>query len=472
MIAILKKKLLKTLYVPLSGLLCCCFHACSLDYPLEDKISDPGAIDRLSVARELLNTAYLRSFKDLSTLAMLGDDFGPTRYSAQFMSSQFWLWKPEEISVSANNLWPDAYQAISTANTFLQRADEIEVKGEQEESELRKLRGEALAIKAWNYYILLRLYAPNIKEAPKADAIVLRNTDRPTQEGRSSVEQVYSHLDSLTTEAATLLAEGGTDGSNVHGAFFNSSAMWALQTELAVDREEWQDALTYGEQLLSRYTQLDADTYTALWKTNGYQSNESVMALGTHSEIWTTIEYQSPLYGRSSALNIASDIINSYSEEDLRRQTLLPDTNGGYTIGKYRTKFFETEFYPIHLFRTARILLLCAEAAYRLGDQDKARSYLNRLQEARQSPLSQGSGKTLWIAIQAEFRKELVGEWYRFFDLKRWRSELKHPINTSGTEVLDIQASDYRWVWPIPNAEIVQSEGKIQQNPNWIHYEE
>ena len=85
------------------------------------------------------------------------------------------------------------------------------------------------------------------------------------------------------------------------------------------------------------------------------------------------------------------------------------------------------------------------------------------------------SGAELIKQIKDERTKELFGEGFRFTDLKRWnegfkRSEAqdKNIINNAGsanTELLAKDASDFRWVWPVPQAEI-DSNPQIKEQQN------
>ena len=88
------------------------------------------------------------------------------------------------------------------------------------------------------------------------------------------------------------------------------------------------------------------------------------------------------------------------------------------------------------------------------------------------------TGETLLEEVKKERVRELFGEGFRYTDLKRWgkgftRSEAqdKNIITQAGSanyELLSLPANDYRWVWPIPQAEIdANPQIKNQQNPQY-----
>ena len=87
---------------------------------------------------------------------------------------------------------------------------------------------------------------------------------------------------------------------------------------------------------------------------------------------------------------------------------------------------------------------------------------------------TRASGEALVNAIRIERFKELIGEGFRFYDLKRYgqgmtRSDIQNSdvVFQRGTD-LSIAADDYRWLWPIPQAEIDSNpQVKPQQNPGY-----
>lgn len=134
----------------------------------------------------------------------------------------------------------------------------------------------------------------------------------------------------------------------------------------------------------------------------------------------------------------------------------------------------------IKLFRIAEQYLIAAEAYAYSGDEDNANEYLNGLLAARELMHEEVyyKGDGLKEAIKTERVKELIGEGYRFYDLKRYgqgfaRSAAQNAsiITNAGstqTELFSTNASDFRWLWPIPQAEI-DSNPQIseQQNPGY-----
>jgi starch-binding outer membrane protein, SusD/RagB family len=102
--------------------------------------------------------------------------------------------------------------------------------------------------------------------------------------------------------------------------------------------------------------------------------------------------------------------------------------------------------------------------------------YLNDLQSKRITNFkgSALTGAKLLSEIKNERVRELIGEGYRFLDLKRWKDNMvrqtpqdKGVVSSKGLN-LTINASDYRFLWPIPQAEIdANPQIKGQQNEGY-----
>ena len=143
------------------------------------------------------------------------------------------------------------------------------------------------------------------------------------------------------------------------------------------------------------------------------------------------------------------------------------------------------------LFGIEEVMLNYAEAKFELGEfsQSVADATINKLRVRAVIPSmnvseidasfdlnrDQSVDPVLW-EIRRERRIELMGDGFRFRDLKRW----KKGLNRSSSEAQDISylpalgtdmvkaADDYMWVWPIPKDEIdANPQIKGQQNAGY-----
>ena len=132
------------------------------------------------------------------------------------------------------------------------------------------------------------------------------------------------------------------------------------------------------------------------------------------------------------------------------------------------------------MFRFSEVYLMAAEAEWRLGNADKALSYLNTLRQSRIAPnpnqlLTQVDLET----ILEEHARELALEGKRWFFLKRLGLLVERVREYGGTTMFrHIVATDPIWYsqrtniqdfhvrWPIPQTEI-DAMGGFPQNPGY-----
>lgn len=140
---------------------------------------------------------------------------------------------------------------------------------------------------------------------------------------------------------------------------------------------------------------------------------------------------------------------------------------------------------PWVFIRYAEVLLNYAEALYHLGDEPKAREYVNliRSRESVNMPPITETGTALLQRIRHERQIELVFEEHRFFDVRRWKIAMetdnedakkmvitRNPTTGQKTykvEVFQPRAFKERnYLVPIPQSEI-ERNSQLQQNPGY-----
>lgn len=146
------------------------------------------------------------------------------------------------------------------------------------------------------------------------------------------------------------------------------------------------------------------------------------------------------------------------------------------------------------LLRYADVLLMYAEVENALGNDVEARGALNTVRKRVNLSDVTSSGTALRDAIRKERRLELALEDNRLYDLRRWNDDngkkaIENIMGPNGTFVHYnlVESTDpyettnqnensnkgYNFVngrdelFPIPNSEIIMSDGSIKQNPNY-----
>lgn len=109
------------------------------------------------------------------------------------------------------------------------------------------------------------------------------------------------------------------------------------------------------------------------------------------------------------------------------RKSPIEDWNGSYT-GYYLRKFidpsinhqYDRQQLPWRRFRYAEIILNYAEACLELGEEDEAKTWLNKIRARAGMPATTESGAALMERYRNERRVELAYEEHRYYDVRRW----------------------------------------------------
>lgn len=124
------------------------------------------------------------------------------------------------------------------------------------------------------------------------------------------------------------------------------------------------------------------------------------------------------------------------------KKSPIEDWNGGST-GYYLRKFIDPNIdhqynkqqLPWRRFRYAEILLNYAEACLGLGQEEEARTYINKVRARVGMPPVTESGTALVERYRNERRVELAYEEHRYYDVRRWMIAPQAYENATGVEV-------------------------------------
>ena len=125
-------------------------------------------------------------------------------------------------------------------------------------------------------------------------------------------------------------------------------------------------------------------------------------------------------------------------------------------------------------FRISEQYLILAEAYARSGNSPQAFTVLNQIREKRIPGYVGNQAGDVLEEIFEERIKELIGEGFYWTDLKRFEKPMQRGEAQAGAPIRPINnemhrdASDYRWVWPIPQEELDANPNIAnQQNPGY-----
>ncbi len=125
------------------------------------------------------------------------------------------------------------------------------------------------------------------------------------------------------------------------------------------------------------------------------------------------------------------------------RQSPSDDWNGSFT-GYYLKKGidpsidaqFVPQTCPWRFIRYTEVVLNYAEACLELGEEEEAKTYLNKIRERVGLPEVTGTGQELIANYRGERRIELAFEDHRFFDVRRWMIARESYNNVQGIHIL------------------------------------
>lgn len=472
------------------------FGSCTkfLDQPSPDEFKPSTVADLRKILRYEGYPDANRSFHPY--MSLLDDDIkcmGPDEGSSCWRQGRpAFTWSKKmyrEMRLNGDND-PDTYgkyyQRIKGCNVVL---DNIQlVKGRQVEKD--QLEGEALALRAYYYFMLVNLYGwpfndllhppdkalgvPLILSGKVTDACLRRNT----------VQEVYNQVVNDITEGCLLL-EKTDEHQNVFS--MNKYAAWLLASRIFLYMENWDNVMVYNDKLLAERFQLENMRF---WASMSFRDtadksqecyinpfNKEILFLygcvNEYSFLGLSKFNTTPRYCASDALNA------SYEPGDFRADVYLNawKTSGEFSKVNYKARLGKS-------FRLPEAYLNRAEACVRKymqrGDAallQKAVTDLNRLRQYRFSSKSfipitvagyyNNPQQLLQLCLE-ERRRELCFEEQRWFDLRRlgmpaithfyYTDEKKKPV------AYQLPGKSNNYVLQIPDVAVVNNP-LLEQNP-------
>ena len=406
--------------------------------------------------------------------------------------------------------WASCYSVIASCNYLLTQINKLKEAGTFEGEELTSLNryeGEAKFVRAYTYYWLADRYCEQYNASIAETAgkgLPLVTEYNPTGDmskypGRSTQKETYDFIEKDLQDAYTeLLAYEKIDDENVapDAANLSSNAVLALQARIALNKGDDATAVSKAESVINSgaYTLTAYADFKKMWSDD--ISTEAIFRpFMNNQELSGSIGGAYLSTKRDDADYIPStETLSLYPEGDIRFEAYFDlwklNIEGSeiqaYVFNKYPgNEALKTGSEPNYQnmtkpFRLAELYLIAAEASAKT-DEAKANKYLNALRSVRIKEYKEANytGMALVDEIRLERQRELLGEGFRLTDLRRWhigfKRGVKHPENPAIESVLAVNgkglsydASDYRFVWPIPTAEIqTNPQMKGQQNPGY-----
>lgn len=411
------------------------------------------------------------------------------------------------------------YSRIASINNFLPQAQALIDGGvsEEELDYMHRYMGEARFCRAYYYYYLVdhfcQSYTPAIGDKP-ALGMPLVTTYNPTAvqstyPGRSTLNETFKQIEADLDSCYNALAEFEAKYEDVaaeemllqNASYLSTYAVRALQARLALLKQDWQKAYDYANEIYSskKYPLITrASNYSTLWNSDmgtevifrPYADLSEAAGVGSTGGAWISS------YEDKADYVCCSQTLEMYATNDSRYNAFFaPRVINVYGVDVTVPSFVKYPGNPTlnltntnalknipKMFRTSEMVLIMAEAAYRLGNEEDALDALNLIRKARIPGYKtvEYNGDELLSEIKLERTRELIGEGFRISDLRRWGEGFTRSTNYSDkyadTYAVTVVAgrsveyipNDHRYVWPIPSMEM-QTNPQLagQQNPGY-----
>lgn len=408
----------------------------------------------------------------ITTSAITSDELTvPDENTVSNTDATRWLYN--STSGSVTGAYIDFYRAIDRVNRVLARVDDVDTKA-NEIGLKNQYKAEALAIRAFSHFELLRGYAAGY--TPGALGVAYMKTAEISYPARDSFESVVANIKADLTQAKGLMPASFTDRTRV-----TSLAISAIQAKVALYEKNWADAITYSTEAINAAPLATKAQFPGVWtdaNNSGviFKLKRNVSGTADGSLIGSFFYRQTGgivLYAPSFKLINQFDRVN-----DVRYDSYIKfDNTRGTGKSQYLVKKYNggTASQPgladIKLFRTAEMYLIRAEAKAEAAVPDLlgAAADLNALRTERITGYTNqtfANKADLISAIYTERFKELFLEGDRFFDLKRRNLPIERlpadATNISGAVLLTPNQAQYNY--PLPSVEITVNKNAVQ-NP-------
>ena len=371
-------------------------------------------------------------------------------------------WEHSSVTSILESVWVSMYKNISNVNSIL----DAPLVADASEYPYTVYRGEALGMRAFMHFDLVRLFTEQYTVNPTANGIPYATEFSLKTPQFETLEKNYEHILADLLEAETLLLD--EDEHSDESTFmldrqihFNLYAVQATLARVYLTMGDNVQAAIYARKVIN------ANKYTLTDKTNlqndikgVLSANETLFGIyhpGFYTAVNAKLEQMTSFY----SLDLRGDFMSLYEKDasgwDFRTQAYFSNANDQdkYRLSKF-TDYYEknnitcpeTVIKGINLIRLPEMYLIAAEALLDT-EYDTALELFETVRSNRGlEPLDDTKTLTQEM-INDERYRELIGEGQTYFNMKRQNLDiLSHDGKSTYTPADGIYAA------PIPDIEI------------------
>lgn len=382
------------------------------------------------------------------------------------------------------------YRCIGNSNAIIDNID----KATGVQADKNRLKGEALAMRAWSYFNLVQIYgkrydSTGIPNSQPGVSMPLTAADQKLP--RSSVEQVYTQINKDLNDAAALFATASAPPTSNVKSHLGLRATYALLARVALTQQNYNRAIQFAQQVISlggsslmtnaQYQSGFNDINNPEWIWGAFVQDDQGDTFGSYMG---QISFNgNTTYIRGTPKRINQALYNLIDSTDVRKKmwepaptaTNFPLPTTAFARNPYMSRKFKIRNLPtigdVPYIRLAEMYLILAEANTKLGSEVAAKQSLFTLVSNRNPSYvsSTNTGAGLITEILNNRRVEFWAEGFRWYDLKRLnlpldRTVVPNYVASSGGGVLQIPAGSPLWQFVLPITEL-QANPNATQNP-------
>jgi len=399
------------------------------------------------------------------------NDLGPNRYSNAFD----YLNAPDKDHSWTYYLWRGSYFTILHANKLLDN-----VKKDEQRPAVLQAKAEALFIRAFVYFNLVRFYAkPYYQEGANTPGVMLITTAANSTDykpARAATKEVYAQIVTDLETAIPLFAQEKSNsfaGKLAATALLSRVYLYMGGTFQQPDATANQKAVNYADQVINsnKYTLLKDNEYRAYYNSSNAANKEDIFAANMDfGSASISMQYAFPPqinytggYYRPSA-----DLLTRISKTDLRAAHYVTNVTPGYendSIATVKYMYKYTAIYsksPFRYIRLAEVYLNRAEANVKLGKNEVALADLNIIRNRAGLASVNLSGQALFDEILLQRRLELSFEGHNGFDYFRNGLPMVRNYTSASSAAMTIPANSPKILLRIPQEEITLNPNLTQ----------
>ena len=366
-------------------------------------------------------------------------------------------------------LWKFDYEGISRANMGIFQLTDANTlsKLNMSEDKRKQLLAEAYFLRSFYYFDLTKYFG----DVPLLLKPLKDFSDAYEVAVKTPKADIYTQIKSDLELAIAYFPNARFSSGDKWRA--SKGAALALRAKVALFEEDWAGVISYVNQLeQTGYFSLNPNYFDSFNSNKSYTETENIF-------IYDHEEGKQPSRGNGLTalmgwgfLAPSSNLLNSYEANDPRKDsTVNVNDQAVYKLlGATSTKYKGNENSPVNriYIRYADVLLWKAEALIKTNQVATGISIINQIRKrARGNNASILADRATTDATQAiqflqhERRVELGLESHRFSDLRRWKTA-KTILTGLGKPFMD-----KHYLYPIPQAEVDKTVGKISQNQGY-----